>query len=146
MDSQYGLSVTKLWGEENSGSFGYYQNEVMAMGLTDEVHTGDRLVAFSFTDAAGYSDRFSYFAPQTASVNDGESVTLTLTALIPDENWNLVPTLIEGATISINGTATEFKTDAEGKVTLTLAKGENLITATCSDPLLVTSVAKITVQ
>ena len=145
-NGSYGLSMTKLWGEENGGSFGYYVNEASAMALTDEVKAGDRIVAFAYTDTVGFSDRFSYFTPMTATKSASESVTLTLTALIPDANWNFVPTAVAGAKITVNGTATEYVTDAEGKVTLTLAKGENLISATSDALNLIPPVAKITIK
>ena len=143
---QYGLSMVKLWGEENGGAFGYFVNEASAWALTDEVHTGDRLVAFSYTDTAGYTDRLSYFTPITAKVNAGETVTLTLTALIPDESWNNVPTTIAGAKIFVNGTDSGLTTDAEGNVTLTLSAGVNEITATSETIILVPPIAFITVE
>ena len=31
---QYGLGLDKLWGTENGGSYGYYLNNTMSMGLT----------------------------------------------------------------------------------------------------------------
>ena len=74
----------------------------------------------------------------------GETVTLTLTAFGYDENWNPVPKAFEGATIKVNGTAIEAKTDAEGKITLTLDKGVNVISA--SGDTLVPAIAKITVK
>ena len=138
--------MVKLWGEENGGSFGYYVNDASAWALTDEVHAGDRLVAFSYTDTVGYGDRYSYFAPITAKVNAGETVTLTLTALIPDENWNPVATTIAGAKIFVNGTDSGFTTDAEGNVTLTLSAGVNEITATSETIILVPPIAFITVE
>ena len=145
-NGQSGLSMVQLWGEENGGSFGYYVNEASAWSLTDEVHAGDRLVAFSYTDLATYSDRFSYFAPITAKVNASETVTLTLTALMPDESWNFVPTPVAGAKIYVNGTNSGLVTDAEGKVTLTLTAGENEITATSETIILVPPFAFVTVE
>ena len=145
-EGQWGLSMVKLWGEENGGSFGYYVNEASAWSLTDEVHPGDRLVAFSYTDTVGYGDRLSYFAPITAKVNAGETVTLTLTALIPDESYNYVPTTVAGAKIFVNGTDSGLVTDAEGNVTLTLSAGVNEITATSETVILVPPFAFITIE
>ena len=31
----YGLSITRLWGVENGGAYGYYVNNQMSMGLSD---------------------------------------------------------------------------------------------------------------
>lgn len=145
-DPTYGLSMTKLWGEENNGSFGYYQNEASSWALTDEVHTGDRIVAFSYVDTVAWSDTFCYFDPQVKTVQANETVTLKLTALVPDASWTPVPTAVAGAKIIVNGTETAFTTDAEGNVTLTLESGVNVISATSTTLTLVSPVAKITVQ
>ena len=34
----YGLSITRLWGVENGGAYGYYVNNQMSMGLTDTLN------------------------------------------------------------------------------------------------------------
>ena len=57
----YGLAITKLWGVENGGSYGYYVNDKSAMGLTDKVSDGDRINAFVYTDTVGFSDVYCYF-------------------------------------------------------------------------------------
>ena len=141
-DGQYGLAMTKLWGEENDGSFGYYVNDGMPMSLAEEVKADDRIVAYFYL--YGQMDTYCYFDKQTETVKKGETVTLTLTAFGYDENWNPVPKAFEGATIKVNGTAIEAKTDAEGKITLTLDKGVNVISA--SGNTLVPAIAKITVK
>ena len=143
---QYGLSMVKLWGEENGGNFGYYVNETSSMSLADEVHTGDRVVAFAYTDLVGWSDAFCYFDPIIATKTSGENVEVTLTALLPDENWNPVQTPVEGAKILVNGVDSGLTTDAEGKVTLTLESGVNEITAESDTLTLVPPIAKITVE
>lgn len=143
---QYGLSMVKLWGDENGGNFGYYVNETSSMSLADEVHTGDRVVAFAYTDLVGWSDAFCYFDPVIATKTSGENVEVTLTALLPDDNWNPVQTPVEGAKILVNGVDSGLTTDAEGKVTLTLESGVNEITATSETMTLVPPIAKITVE
>lgn len=143
---QYGLSMVKLWGDENGGNFGYYVNETSSMSLADEVHTGDRIVAFAYTDLVGWSDAFCYFDPIIATKTSGENVEVTLTALLPDENWNPVQTPVEGAKILVNGVDSGLTTDAEGKVTLTLESGVNEISATSETMTLVPPIAKITVE
>lgn len=147
-ETQYGLSMTKLWGEENGGSFSYYVNEEGVNGpLTTEVKADDRIVAFAYTDTAFFSDTFCYFDPQVKTVKKGETVTLTLTALQFDMlSFDYVPGPVSGATITVNGTAIDAKTDAEGKVTLTLDKGVNVISASSDALNLVPPIAKITVK
>ena len=146
-NGEYGLSMTKLWGEDNGGAYGYYQNEAAAWALTDEVKEGDRIVAFSYVDTAFFSDAFCYFDNQEATVKKGETVTLTLTALLFDlVSYDTIPTAVAGATVTVNGTAIETKTDADGKITLTLEKGVNVISASSDVMTLVPPIAKITVK
>ena len=56
----YGLYVAKLWGDE-SGSFGYYVNNQMAMGLSDPIKDGDVLAAYIYQDQTGWSDLYCFF-------------------------------------------------------------------------------------
>ena len=50
-ETQWGLSLAKLWGVENGGSYGYYVNNVSANSMADELHDGDHLNAFAYTDS-----------------------------------------------------------------------------------------------
>ena len=144
---QYGLSMVKLWGEENGGSFGYYVNETSAWSLADEVHTGDRVVAFAYTDLVGWSDAFCYFDPIIATKTSGENVELSLTAIVFDtEVGAMAPKAVVGAKIYVNGVDSGLTTDAEGKVMLTLASGVNEIAAKSDTLTLVPPIAKITVE
>ena len=59
--TEYGLSMTKLWGVENGGSYGYMVNNASAWSLADPVKTGDHVYAFVYTDTTGFSDSYSYF-------------------------------------------------------------------------------------
>ncbi len=45
---------------------------------------------------------------------------LTLSKMAYDENWNAVALPVAGATITVDGVATKYTTDAEGKVTVKL--------------------------
>ena len=146
VETQYGLSMSKLWGEDNNGNYGYYQNETPAWALTDEVHTGDRIVAFSYVDLTGFSDAFCYFNPMIATKPAGETVEITLTAIFFDASYAPVPTPVEGAKILVNGVDSGLTTDADGKATLTLESGVNEITAESDTMTLVPPIAKITVE
>ncbi len=90
----WGLSIEKLWSVENGGSYGYYLNDSLCMSLADPVKNGDYLAAYSFSDPTGWSDRYSYFDKTSAS---GPTVTLTLTVLSFDADWNLVSSPAAGA-------------------------------------------------
>ena len=63
-----------------------------------------------------------------------------------DNNWNPVVLPVEGATVLLNGAETAYKTDAEGKVTITLEQaGEITVSAKSSNMILVPPVCKVTV-
>lgn len=118
--TDYGLSLAKLWGTDNGGSFGYLVNNVSSMSLTDPVAVGDHVVAYAYTDLAAWSDSYCFFDVTEAAAGE---ITLTLTMNGYDEAWNAITLPVEGAIITIDGAATDYVTDADGKVTLTAKKG-----------------------
>ena len=145
-ETQWGLSITKLWGDV-SGNYGYYVNNTSAMSLTDPVADGDRLTAFVYSDGVGYSDTYCYFDVNTASGKEGDTLTLTLSAAGYDAEWNPVTLPLADATITVNGVATAYKTDAEGKVTLILDQvGTLTVSATSDTAILVPPVCLVTVE
>ncbi len=145
-ETQWGLGLSKLWGNENQGSFGYTVNNTFANGLTDEVKAGDALYAYTYKDAAGYSDMFTYFDQAAVETEAGKAFTLTLTASTFDENWSPVQKPVEGAVITVDGEKTSFVTDADGKAVITLDKvGDAVISAVSEQAILVPAAAKVTV-
>ena len=143
--TQWGLGITKLWGTANGGSYGYVVNNVSAMGLADVVKNGDYVNAYIYTDLTAFSDAYSFFNVNAIDTKEGKEITLTLSANGYDANWSPVVNPVEGATITLNGEATEYKTDANGKVTFTLKKGEYVISATADNQVLVPAVCKASV-
>lgn len=144
--TSYGLSLDKLWGTANGGSYGYYVNNAESYSLADEVKAGDYINAFIYTDLTAYSDTYCYFDKNSASIEQGEEVSLTLTACGHDSNWNTVLSPVEGAKITLNGTLTEYTTDAQGKVTFTLPEaGEYVISAVSDSAILVPPAFKVSV-
>ncbi len=142
VQSDWGLSLAKLWGVENGGSYGYMINDSMAMSLSDELKNGDHLYAYVFTDTAGWSDSYSFFDIKTVDILEGKTVTLTLSASGFDENWAPVVLPLAGAVITLNGEKTSFVTDANGKADVTLEKnGEYIISAVSDSMTLVPPVA-----
>ena len=142
---QYGLSLSKLWGDE-SGSFGYYVNNASSMGLGDAVKDGDHVYAFIYRDTETYSDKYSFFNVNTQKAEKGGEIILTLMSAGFDANWAPVNSPVEGATVTVNGVATELKTDAEGQVKVKLdTAGELVISATLEGATLVPPVCKISV-
>lgn len=141
--SEYGLSMTKLWGCANGGSYGYYLNNASPMSLADPVENGDHIYAFVYTDLEGYTDTYCYFDPHHVAVTGEKPLTLTLYTMGYDQDWNPVSLPLEGAVISINGKTTSYVTDEEGKVTITFdgagictlsadKQGMNLVPPVCT--------------
>ncbi len=129
-DTEYGLSLMKLWGVENGGSYGYYLNDASAWSLLDPVKDGDHVKAFAYTDLTGWSDTYCYFDAAYVETAVGTEVTLTLSAAAYDENFAPVTLPVAGAVIMVDGEMTEIVTDAEGKAVLTFAEaGAYLISA-----------------
>ena len=145
--SDYGLGITKLWGVENGGGYGYYINNEMAMGLTDTLKAGDYLNAYVYTDMTAFSDTYCYFNVNKLEAAKGDIVSLTLSAIGFDENWNPVVLPVEGAVITVDGAQTELKTDAQGMVSVTLDKaGEIVISAKSDTQTLVPPVCTASVE
>ncbi|MBO6231542.1 MAG: hypothetical protein J6O50_13360 [Ruminiclostridium sp.] len=149
----YGLMLTKLWGVENGGSYGYYVNNASAMSLADEINDGDTVNAFVFTDTAAFSDTYCYFDSNRIDCSDSapdSSVTteLTLTAATFDENWAPISVPVAGATITINGEKTDFVTDENGWVSVDLPKedGQYTVSAVSDTQTLVPPVCIVTVS
>ena len=130
---EYGLSITRLWGIENGGSYGYYVNNAMAMSLQDPVADGDRVSAYVYADLTAWSDMYCWFEPETASLKQGETVTLTLSGAGFDADWNPVTLPVEGAELTVNGERTGLTTDADGKVVYTADKSGTLTLSAVSD-------------
>lgn len=113
--SDWGLSMTKLWGVENGGSYGYYVNNAGAMSLADPVSDGAYVAAFIYTDTTAFSDTYCYFdAQQITDATVGTSVTLTLSAAGFDENYAPITSPVANAEITIDGNGTGIYTDANG--------------------------------
>ena len=144
---EYGLSLNKLWGVENGGSYGYYVNNKSAWSLADPIVDGDHIKAFVYTDLTAWSDKYCWFETDTVSAKSGESITLNLVMAGYDAAWNPVAQPVEGAVITLNGEATEFITDADGKVTIVIDKaGEYVISAVSESLTLVPPVCEVSVE
>lgn len=133
--TDYGLSLAKLWGTENGGSYGYYLNNSSAMSLADPITDGDCINAFVYTDLVGWSDTYCFFDQNTVSCTQGDTLSLTLLAASYDENWNPITVPVADAVITINGEATAYRTDAEGKVIITPAQNGSLVISAVSDTM-----------
>lgn len=131
--TSYGMSLDKLWGVANGGSYGYYLNHESPLSLLDEVEEGDFVNAYVYTDLEAWSDTYCFFNVNTIQEEQGKTVSLTLNAYAYDANWNQIVVPVEGATITINGTETTYKTDADGKVNMTLSDVGTCVISAVSD-------------
>ena len=145
-ETAYGLSLTKLWGNEN-GAYGYFINNASAWSLADEVKPSDHIYAFVYTDTATWSDTYCFFNKTHVTAEKGEIATLTLKMAGYDENYAPISLPVEGAVITINGEKTDLVTNANGEVAITYDKaGELLISATHDDLNLTPPVLVATVE
>ncbi len=147
-ESDFGLSLYKLWGVEKGVSYGYAVNNVASSGLSDEIKNGDYLTAYIYTDLTAWSDTYCYFNEYTVTAKKGDEIALTLISLGYDPT-TYAPTTspVKDAVITIDGVATEYKTDADGKVTIKLdKKGDVVISAKSDSMTLVPPVCKATVE
>lgn len=115
--TEYGLSLTKLWGDD-SGNYSYYINNNSAWSLTDTVTSGDYICAFVYQDSANWSDKYTFFKNNTETVKKGEGLSLELKCAGYDDSYNPITFPVENATITINGEDTVNKTDADGRATI----------------------------
>ena len=145
-ESQWGLSMYRLWGVENGGSYGYCVNDASAMSLVDPIQPGDHIKAYAFTDLTNYSDTYAYFTAPVAAAAVNSEVALTLSASGYDANWAPVILPVAGATLTVNGEKTEVITDENGNAVLTFtAPGVYTVSAVSETMTLVPPVCIVTV-
>lgn len=128
-----GMYIERLWGIENGGSYGYYLNDAMVMGLTTPIQSGYRVTAYAYTDAAGFSDVYTFFNEPQYNAKSGEKHVLLLNAIVFDENFNPVSKPLAGAAITVDGKPTEFKTDANGYVEIGISDAGRHVISAVSD-------------
>ena len=130
---QYGLNVTKLWGDD-SGSFGYYLNNKAPMNAAEPVTDGDSLTAFIYKDTATWSDVYSYFNANTYNLDLDKTneFELQLKGIRYDYPTDKA---LSAAEITINGEKTTYKTNADGKVKIKLTKQGSYVISAASNAL-----------
>lgn len=144
--SEWGHSITLLWGDD-SGNFGYYVNNASAWSLADPIQDGDRLAAFVYSDGVGYSDVYCWFDSAELAVQADTQLALVLTGAGYDADWQPITMPIADATITVDGEATQVKTDAQGKAVLTLSdNGKHIISAVSQQQTLVPPICVVTVS
>lgn len=145
-ESEWGLSLYKLWNVDNGGSYGYMVNDASPMSLLDPVYHGDHIKAYAFTDLTNFSDTYSYFTAPVAAAAVNAEVALTLSASGYDANWNPITLPVAGAVITVNGEKTALITDENGHAVLTFAAaGVYTVSAVSESMTLVPPVCIVTV-
>ena len=146
-DTEYGKSLTKLWGEENGGSYGYYLNNASCMSLDTPIEASSAVCAYVYQDLESWSEQFSYFVSEL--LDDG-SVKLTLYAAGFDADYNEISTPIAGAAITVDGVENGQTTGEDGSFVVDFdslgGPGEHIISAVVEDMVLVPAINKITVS
>ncbi len=146
VNTEYGLSMTKLWGVENNMGYGYYLNNSTTMSLSDTIKNNDEIYAFVYTDTETFSDVFCFFDKNTVSAVAGETISLTLMQAAFDESWNFAPKPLGGANITVNGEVAAT-TDENGKFTLKLDETGNYVLSASAENMIITPpCANITVN
>ncbi len=136
--TQYGLSLTKLWGVADGYNYGYMVNDVSAWSMTDPVKEGDYVAAYVFTDNKNLSDKYSFFDQKDVTMTEEDSLTLTLMKNDFDELWNPLVLPVAGAELTVDGQPTGVFTDVNGQATLSLTKcTKHLISAVAKDQVIV---------
>lgn len=114
--TDYGLSLTKLWGVQNGGSYGYYVNNASAWSLGDEVKSGDFINAFVYQDTKTFSDRYCYFDHNFSTIGGYLYDYYTLYGVYFDENYTAYSAPIADAIITVDGKETKIRTGKDGSV------------------------------
>ena len=114
--TEYGLSLTKLWGVQNGGSYGYYVNNASAWSLGDEVKAGDFINAFVYQDTKTFSDTYCYFDHNFSDIGGCLYDYYTLYGVYFDENYTAYSAPIADAIITVDGKETNIKTGKDGSV------------------------------
>ena len=144
--TEYGLSLTLLWGVDNGGSYGYMVNDMSPMSLSDAVKEGDHVKAYAYTDLIAWTDTYSYFDKAALDVKAGEKVSLSLLAAGYDEAWNPIVLGVEGAKVLVNGEEANIVTAEGGAFEIAFATaGEYVVSAVSETMNLVAPVCVVNV-
>ena len=159
--SQFGLGITKLWGDTSS-NFGYFLDHAMCMSPEDPVIAGQQLDAFVTIGAYPDNEPYAWLDQQSYSTKAGSGLLVTLKAQNGyDESWQPIFAAYAGAQLLAYDSA--FSPLAANAYSVT-DKGEGVYAVTfqsagsyylaasaqstgdAAKPLLVPAVAAVTVS
>ena len=152
--TEYGsyVAITKLWGVENGGAYGYYNNNTSLYSLDDEIEEGDHFKAFVYKDASFYSDSYAYFDQFEYEAEGTLTVTLYAAGYDPTD-WSIVTEPHAGADIrlftedmtEVDASAYEVTDNGDGTYAVNFSEaGEYKLVGTDDDVPLVPAVADVT--
>lgn len=147
--TKWGLSLMKLWGVANGGSYGYLVNNSFAWSMTDPVQADDYIAAFIYTDTEDFSDVYTYFEPQYAEGETSVEVELKLMKTGFDEQGTPFVEPVADAQLLVNGEPDGKRTDSEGKAYVgfgSTGEWNILISATVADERIVPPVCIINIK
>lgn len=144
-NTEYGISLTKLWGVENGTAYGYCVNDASALSLADEIKEGDRVFAYTYQDTAGFSDTYAFFDTFSTEVSKDEKISLALMMNTFDENWNPLTLPLANAELTVNGAKTGIFTDENGKAEITVTES-CVVSAECEGMVLAGPVCVVKVK
>ena len=145
--SEWGLSLVKLWGVANGGSYGYYVNNASPASLDAEIAPNGHVQAYIYTDTVTFSDTFCFFDRFRLDAEPNEAVNLSLSCLSYDASWNITTLPLAGAQITVNGETIGTLTAEDGSFTLTFSEAGTYTVSAESDAVnLVPPVLTITVD
>ena len=132
-DSQYGTSMTKLWGQ-SEGAGGYYVNGIMPWTVVDQtpVKDGDHVEVIIYR--SDWSDSYAAFQTGSMTVGAGQQVELCLKKTVFDETGMSQLQPVVGAKLLLGDAKgvkeTDYVTDENGKVTVSLTDlGDYIVSA-----------------
>ena len=147
-ETQWGLGVTKLWGD-TSGAFGYWLNNSSCWSAEDTVAEGDSLVAFVYQDQNAWSDAYAAFGADAYEIEEDQPLTVSVEKANYDENWNVFFAPCDAVLTVYDSSLNEIDPSAYmqsgNKITI-YEDGEYYLAASGSgDTILVPAIARVTV-
>ncbi len=151
--SEYGAYISKLWGDE-SGNFGYFVDNKMAMSLGDKVEAGQHVYAYVNANTYPNNDAYAYFDITSADTATYASLTLKLTAQNGyDENWSPKFEAYDKAVINVYkgdepaGSSCKAIALGSGEYKLTFyAPGDYSVVATAENNAIIPAVCLVSVK
>ena len=150
----YGLSIVKLWGD-TSFNYGYWLDDDSCWSLADEVHDGQKLVAFVYANTVWPNmDIYTAFGRDALSTKPGSEETLVLSRYdYNSETFAYAASPCSGAQLTAyrNGRAlTEgfsYTDNGDGSYRITFQRaGVYDVIATTSGNTIVPAVCRVTVD